>query len=891
MTKRQAQPVKMWPNLEQVMEQKMSFTLQDVSSTNSEPEAEFEWEGVGVKRPRIEPSEFDVSESPSTKDNDYDDEENNEDRIAAENSTAYLPGDMPIKTEIDSDEDAERQPDEEEYDDEEDGNGDQHPEDHGDDQNNRVPSPLFVAQIPSRINKIIDMKGKTQEKGNEPSDGSGTDGFDMQIKIININGNVKRKSSKYDDGSSGIEYDIRVPIKKEMQSDKDAEMQPDEDDDDDEAQNDDRSSMVPSTVYAVQVPERINKIISKGKGNLDHTIPIVQKKTIVETAESEWDGSKLAEYKKRSIPIELRKRNAPPDDSNGDEHGDRRDRSVVAKQLKQEPDGPIKKELVDDNAESSNRDPKIWPRYLRPSKFAENLTPEQCEVCNQEFANIYLLQIHLDNTHFWCEKCKCMLSTKIQSRKHEIGVFECKACAQVFCTKEILWEHYNNVHAALAESQWDGKKLAEYKKRSIPIELRKRNAPSGDNSGDEHEDRRDKSVVAPQLKQEPGRPIKKELVDDNTESSNRDPKIWPRFLRPSKFAENLTPEQCEVCNQEFANIYLLQIHLDNTHFWCEKCKCMLSTKIQSRKHETGVFECKACVKVFCTKGMQWEHYNNVHAAPKKKCENCGMKFITKEIKAKHICETFECQECKLSFFLKKEYTKHLYSAHRKKCNKCKCAFATVEELEKHVQRQHMPVECDICSKTIKSRKHLSTHKKIHLDLPKPTYTCDACGKQYKGLETLEQHKVTDHGAEGKYKCEICGKQYYSKTKYDEHMRIHSGEKPYQCSTCGKAFQRQSSLFIHASTHVTERNFHCNICGYSYRTKYDLKAHMGRHDPSKHVSCKVCFKTFNCKNTLRVHMEIHENERRHKCDICGVAYNSAGSLWNHKKMHKERIEML
>ena len=514
------------------------------------------------------------------------------------------------------------------------------------------------------------------------------------------------------------------------------------------------------------------------------------------------------------------------------------------------------------------------------------------------------------------------------------------------------------------ETEWGPKKLEEYKKRAIPVELQKRNAPDDDESAsddgatpDDDADkvaRDDQTGIVPSavsVAQIPGHNtqeyknkirhevqkankvdsgssgdgqmglvishvvskapdvthIKKELdnedvvmeTGDNVEMANTnvgghdnpkpEPGLKHNVIRRSKFHEHLAPQQCEVCKEEFANIYLLQIHLDNTHFWCTKCQCMLKTKCQFLKHQARNVKCNLCNKVFCTYTDQKEHWNKVHYNPSE-CDVCHVKFKSKWGMEQHQKESCECKECNKKFCFKKDYTHHMSMVHvrSKKCSKCPCLFSTEAQLEKHMER-HNYIECDICGKMSKGRAHLKTHKlRIHSgDALSP---CDVCGKQYKGLKSLEEHKVTDHGAEGKFKCDKCGKQFLTKQRFEMHMRIHTGEKPYQCSTCGKSYSLASSLYVHSKTHTTERLYKCTKCDASYTTKYYLKAHMDKHDPTKAVQCEICFKMFRTRDLLKVHSEIHMNRRKYKCDICGVAYNNSGSLYTHKKKHRERSEL-
>ena len=454
------------------------------------------------------------------------------------------------------------------------------------------------------------------------------------------------------------------------------------------------------------------------------------------------------------------------------------------------------------------------------------------------------------------------------------------------------------------EFDWGRGKLEEYKKSAIPDELRKRNVPDASASDDTPSVVNEGQIPVAYIKEELDNDDADMQPNDNvgsrstkvfggktvkTETGLKTKDLPPEHLRPDKFHEYLyTPQQCKVCNEEFANMYLFQVHLDNTHFWCEKCKIMLKTKFQWTKHQAPWnVKCTECDKVFCTAPHQKEHYNKVHYFPSQ-CDICHVKFNSKLVLEEHKVQAFKCQECEQQFCFKKAYAHHIVNGHRQKCSQCPCTFATEAQLERHMGR-HNYIECDICGKMSKGRENLKAHKRqVHGGggyIP-----CDICGKLYKSIKSVEEHKVIDHGAEGKFKCDECGKQFLTKQRFDKHVRVHTGEKPYECITCGRAFSDQSTLHIHSKLHTNDRPFKCTKCDAAYTTRRYLKDHMEKHDPSKAVRCEICFKMFRSKGLLKVHSEIHMNRRKYKCDICGTAYNNHGSLYTHKKKHKERGEM-
>uniref|UniRef100_A0A7E4USE3 Zinc finger and BTB domain-containing protein 14 n=1 Tax=Panagrellus redivivus TaxID=6233 RepID=A0A7E4USE3_PANRE len=77
----------------------------------------------------------------------------------------------------------------------------------------------------------------------------------------------------------------------------------------------------------------------------------------------------------------------------------------------------------------------------------------------------------------------------------------------------------------------------------------------------------------------------------------------------------------------------------------------------------------------------------------------------------------------------------------------------------------------------------------------------------------------------KFQCEYCLKVIKYKSKYLEHMRVHTGERPFQCSVCNASFTQRGALKSHEKTHQRPVYRSCPECG---RDGFMTAAQLGQH---------------------------------------------------------------
>ena len=172
------------------------------------------------------------------------------------------------------------------------------------------------------------------------------------------------------------------------------------------------------------------------------------------------------------------------------------------------------------------------------------------------------------------------------------------------------------------------------------------------------------------------------------------------------------------------------------------------------------------------------------------CDKCGKKFFTKNglnihIKKQHDEEFKAADDAKVKIcdlcgktILERNYNYHYKWFHGNeslKCSECDQVFTAKLKLQKHFRQAHWKEQCPTCGLEV-NKARMGYHKlRFHSDVSEFPYSCKTCNKGFSG-----------------------------KTKYNDHMNIHTGERPYSCRFCNLTFTDGPNCHKHMrTTHFAE----------------------------------------------------------------------------------------
>ena len=230
------------------------------------------------------------------------------------------------------------------------------------------------------------------------------------------------------------------------------------------------------------------------------------------------------------------------------------------------------------------------------------------------------------------------------------------------------------------------------------------------------------------------------------------------------------------------------------------------------------------------------------------------------------------------------FPKHVFSQAR---------FLNKKQQQQMVSSDQQRVQCDICQKSLKTKKMLWAHKvAVHFG---GNFPCEICGKKCITGAELRRH-MTSHSSERKFVCQYCGLAYKRWSHLYQHLRVHEEEKNFRCDVCHVNFKVQSELKDHCfAEHASGIVVQCSVCKHKLQTPLAVYHHSMKHTGTRDFICEICGSNFKRKQHLVTHMKTHLTEKKnadgstetYNCQACDDNFNLKMEL----KAHCESVHPL
>ncbi len=459
-----------------------------------------------------------------------------------------------------------------------------------------------------------------------------------------------------------------------------------------------------------------------------------------------------------------------------------------------------------------------------------------CEACGRRFSWTSRREVSAKK-HFVCEDCEKRFEADGQCTE---SVFShCGACGERFAETEALTQHVRNHVLVYQCDNCDGVFADFLAFRTHVLEH------------------------VCEAKSFQYRPCQRDSSEDTTGVNHATRSSKRRQLN------------CEKNGQEFNRAGLVndQPRVDDKPNRCSECDKVFSSECEPTTQRKTHGDQR-----FHSERGQPDEDGGKHTEEKPlQCDVCDRTFTRKaNLKLHKVVHTvkklLKCDQCDKTFATSQKLKVHALR-HGKDmpfhCETCGRKYVTAHELRRHQKRHSETHNCEKCGRGFRASNDLRRHRFTHSE--ERPFQCDMCGKAYKQVGVLIQHRRTTHLGLKLFKCERCDKTFVRGDKLKIHMRTHTGEKPHQCDTCGKSFSQITHLNTHRRTHTGERPYVCDMCGMKFTQTGTLTLHKMRHAGVKPYQCEECGVGFVVKSKLVEHQwKSHGigNSVTTTCDGCG-----------------------
>ena len=190
--------------------------------------------------------------------------------------------------------------------------------------------------------------------------------------------------------------------------------------------------------------------------------------------------------------------------------------------------------------------------------------------------------------------------------------------------------------------------------------------------------------------------------------------------------------------------------------------------------------------------------------------------------------------------------------------------------------------CNLCSKSFLSARKLGKHKLAHTRVK----ICSECGKSVIP-NSMRFHMKTHERRTGNLSCNICSKTLSSKKFLELHMEAHAHAQPKTCELCGKIVNNH--MKEHLKSHKTAKPHKCSHCDYACYKQINLEKHIIHHtsNESSVHKCQTCHYLTADVTNMKKHTKTHTNEKTQKCQFCDYKSDTRRKIIIHvKRKHKQ-----
>ncbi|XP_049883355.1 zinc finger protein 59-like isoform X2 [Pectinophora gossypiella] len=200
------------------------------------------------------------------------------------------------------------------------------------------------------------------------------------------------------------------------------------------------------------------------------------------------------------------------------------------------------------------------------------------------------------------------------------------------------------------------------------------------------------------------------------------------------------------------------------------------------------------------------------------------------------------------------------------CRECGEVFPCNVTLKVHYNTHFGNHTCGECGKGFVTYSSLKKHETSHLEGP---FQCDACGQEFRNINTLKSHVRYKHAHGPRYRCAACGARFLTAHRRQRHLAdVHAQLRRYPCTYCHYTAATAAERSKHVAYNHEAKFYPCPVCGVRCR-RQRLRAHIATHTgkadlkprtvtktEDRRFACRLCDKAFSQKVTLKYHIGTH-----------------------------------